>query len=115
MLMFQYAVSGCLLLMAVAAVRRRPGAVDVVFGSGYRRTEVRMAVACQLAPLLNGVARLYEQMGGATPDGLDRLSHLGLVAFVTALAAAVTMWPRQPEDGERSAPSSSQLRSLPSL
>lgn len=115
MLVFQYAVSGFLLLMAITAVRRKPGAVDFVFGSGYRRTEVRMAMACQFAPLLNGAARLYEQMGGATPESLDRVSHLGLAVFVTALAAAVVMWLRQPEDGERSAPSSSNLRSLPSL
>ena len=115
MLAFQYAVSGILLLMAVASVRRKPGAIDCVFGSGYRRVEVRLAVACQLTPLLNGAARLYEQMGRATPDSLDRLSHLGLVAFVTALAALVAMWPRQPEHRERSAPSSSSLRSLPSF
>jgi hypothetical protein len=115
MLAFQYAVAGVLLLMAVTSVRRKPSAVDYVFGSGYRRTEVRLAVACQLAPLLNGAARLYEQMGGATPDSLNRLSHLGLVGFVTALAVLVAMWPRQPEDGERSAPSSSSLRSLPSV
>ena len=114
-LAFQCVLSGFFLLMVVAAVSRRPSAVDRIFGSGYRRTEVRMAFACQLAPLMNGAARLFEQMGGDSSENLDRLLHLGLVAFVAALAALVSMWSRDPADGERSAPSSRTLRSLPSL
>ena len=115
MLTFQYVMSGVFLLLAMAAVQRKPSAIDRIFGSSYRRTEVRVAFACQFAPLMNGAARLYEQTGGATLESLDRLLHLGLVASVATLTAIVTMWPPHGEDGGRCAPSSSNLRSLPSL
>jgi hypothetical protein len=111
-LAFQCALSGILVLILSIAVGRKPNAVDRILGPGYRCTGVRVAFLCQLAPLMNGVARLYEQTGGTTPDSLNRGLHLGLVAAVAALAAAVTMWRPPADDGGRS-PSSGSLKSLP--
>src|SRR5688572_6723862 len=114
MLAFQFAISGFLLLLAMSAVRRKPSALDRIVGAGYRRAEVRMTFASQLLPLMNGAARLYEQMGHTTPDTVDRVLHLGLVAFVAGLAIAVTMRSREPASGGHT-PSSRSLRSLGAL
>ena len=67
-LAFQFAISGVVLLFVVSAVRRKPGAMDRIFGPGYRQTEVRVAFMAQLLPLLNGVARLYEQVAATQPE-----------------------------------------------
>lgn len=111
MLAFQFAIAGVVLVIALVAVRRRPGPMDRIGSMDYRRLEVRVAFATQLLPLMNGVARLYEQMGYATTDTLDRALHLGLVAFVAMQAIAITFWLRPAPDG-RPGPSSSSVRSL---
>jgi len=93
---FQFVISGVFLLFVLTAVRRRPGAMDRIFGPGYRRTEVRAAFAAQLLPLPNGIARLYEQVASTSSDNLDRFMHLGLVLLVVALAMTLAAWARQP-------------------
>ena len=93
---FQFVISGAFLLLLLTAVRRRPGAMDRIFGPGYRRTEVRAAFAAQLLPLPNGIARLSEQVGSARSVDLDRFVHLGLVLLVVALAATLAGWSRRP-------------------
>jgi hypothetical protein len=93
---FQFVISGVSLLFAFTAVGRRPGAMDRLFGPGYRGTEVRAAFAAQLLPLPNGIARLYEQVAGTSSDNLDRFMHLGLVLLVVALAMTLAAWSRQP-------------------
>ena len=94
---FQFVISGVFLLLVLTAVRRPPGAVDRIFGAGYRRTEVRAAFAAQLLPLPNGIARLYEQVAStSSSDTLDRLMHLGLVLLVVTLAMTLAAWSRQP-------------------
>ena len=70
--------------------------MDRILGPGYRRTEVRGAFAVQLLPLLNGVARLYEQVAGTSPEHVDRFLHLGSVLFVVALLMAIAAWSRKP-------------------
>jgi hypothetical protein len=97
---FQFAISGVFLLFVVAAVRRRPGALDRIFGSNYRRNEVRVALVAQLLPLMNGVARLYEQVADTPPETVDRPLHLGLVVLVTALAVALAVWSRNAGESE---------------
>jgi hypothetical protein len=102
---FQVVVAGAFLIALLGAVRRRPGAMDHLFGPAYRRTEVRLALAAQLLPLVNGVARLYEQVGNGTPALVDRIAHLGLVSGVVAQAVLVVMWSRQNDDrGSASSP-----------
>lgn len=93
---FQVVISGAFLLVVLTAVRRRPGAMDRIFGAGCRRTEVRAAFAAQLLPLPNGIARLYEQVASTPSDDPDRYMHLGLVLLVVALAMMVAAWSRQP-------------------
>jgi hypothetical protein len=73
--------------------------MDRIFGPGYRQMEVRVAFMAQLLPLLNGVARLYEQVTATQPENVDRLLHLGLVLLVVALVVTVAAWPRKPGDG----------------
>ena len=90
---FHFAISGVFLLFMMSAVRRRPGTMDRIFGPSYRRTEVRIAFAVQLLPLLNGGGRLYEQVTGSSPAHVDRFLHLGLVLFVLALVMAVACGP----------------------
>jgi hypothetical protein len=87
-LAFQLAISAVFACFVVYAVRRRPAAMDRIFGSGYRRTEVRVAYVMQLLPLVNGAARLYEHVAAVPIDSLDRLLHLGVVLLVVALAIA---------------------------
>jgi hypothetical protein len=108
---FQFAMSGVFLLFMTSAVRRRPGAMDRICGPSYRRTEVRIAFAVQLLPLLNGGARLSEQVASSAPANVDRFLHLGLVLFVSALVMALAAWSRG--DGG-SAPSRS-MSSAPSV
>jgi hypothetical protein len=110
MLAFQYVVATILLAVVLVSVRRRPNAMDRIFGERYRRLEVRLAFAAQLVPLMNGAARLYEYTQGATPGILNRLLHLALVALVAIMAAAVASWSRQAEDDDRSAPSTRSLK-----
>lgn len=94
---FQFVVSSVFVLLVLTAVRRPPGAVDRIFGAGYRRTEVRAAFAAQLLPLPNGIARLYEQVASTSSSNtLDRLMHLGLVLLVVTLAMTLAAWSRQP-------------------
>ncbi|HZL95530.1 MAG TPA: hypothetical protein VFB99_17875 [Vicinamibacterales bacterium] len=93
---FQFVISGVFLLFIVTAVQRRPGAMDRIFGLGYRRSEVRSAFAAQLLPLPNGIARLYEQVASTSSDSLDRFMHLGLVLLVVALAMTLAAFSRQP-------------------
>jgi hypothetical protein len=87
-LAFQVAISAVFACFVVYAVWRRPAAIDRILGSGFRRTEVRVAYVMQLLPLVNGAARLYEQVTAMSLDGLDRLLHLGVVLVVLALAIA---------------------------
>jgi len=94
-LAFQVAISGVFLLLMATAVRRKPGAMDRIFGAGYRRIEVLVAFAAQLLPLCNGVARLYEQVAGNSSENPDRFIHLGLVLLVVALAMMLGAWSRQ--------------------
>ena len=99
---FQFAISGVFLLFMMNAVRRRPGTMDRLFGPSYRRAEVRGAFIVQLLPLLNGVARLSEQVGGASSEQVDRFLHLGLVLLVLAFVVGLAGWPRksgEPEPG----------------
>ena len=93
---FQVVVSAVFLLFMLSAVRRRPGAMDRIFGPSYRRTEVRAAFAAQLLPLPNGIARLYGQVASTSFENLDRFMHLGLVLLVVALVMALAAWSRQP-------------------
>jgi hypothetical protein len=88
-LLFQFAISGICAWLVVYAVQRRPGARDRIFGPAYRRTEVRAAFGAQLLPLMNGVARLYEQVTGTSSEDLDRLLHLGLVLLITVVIATI--------------------------
>ena len=82
---FQFAVSGVLFLIARMIVMRRPGAVDRIFGPGYRRSEARMALVAQLTPLINGAARLYEEFAGTVPADVNRALHLAIVMVVVLL------------------------------
>jgi hypothetical protein len=97
-MVFQFAVSGVFLLFVMSAVRRRPGTMDRIFGPGYRRTEVRVAFVAQLLPLLNGAARLYEQVAGPSLQHVDRFLHLGVVLFIAALVVVLAVWFRRPGD-----------------
>lgn len=92
---FQFAISGAFLLFMMSAVRRKPGTMDRIFGTHYRRTEVRIAFAVQLLPLLNGGARLHEQVAGDSLGHVDRFLHLGVVLVVVALVMALAVWFRQ--------------------
>ena len=96
---FQFVISAIFLVFVVGAVWRRPGVLDRIYGPRYRQTEVRVAFAAQLLPLLNGGARLYEHVAGAPLDDVDRVLHLALVLFVLALTVALAVWFRSP--GER--------------
>jgi hypothetical protein len=92
-LAFQFVISGIMFLVAMNTIRRRPTAMDRILGDAYRRTEVRVAFAIQLVPLMNGIARLYEQTGNVSPGDVDRALHLALVALVVVLAtASVARW-----------------------
>ena len=114
MLAFQLAISGFLLLVAMSAVRRKPSALDRIVGPGYRRTEVRVAFR-EPAPAAHEWSRSPVRTDGTHhSDTVDRVLHLGLVAFVTGLAIAVTTWSRQPASGGHT-PSSRSLRSLGAL
>jgi hypothetical protein len=93
--LFQFAISGAFLLFMLNAVRRRPGTWDRMFGSGYRRTEVRGAFVVQLLPLLSGVARLSEQVAGASSEQVDRFLHLGVVLLVVAFVVGLAGWSRK--------------------
>jgi hypothetical protein len=93
-LAFQFALSGLAVLLVVGTVRRKPGAMDHASGTAARRTEVRLAFVAQLLPLFNGAARLYEEVAGTRPEMVDRVSHLGLVLFVTVMAMAFGLWTR---------------------
>jgi hypothetical protein len=107
-LAFQVAISAVFLWIVASAVRRRPVAVDRIFGPRYRQTEVRLAFAAQLLPLMNGTARLYEQAADTPLPQIDRILHLGLVLFVVAMvimlavrfqknhASGQTRWPGAP-------------------
>jgi uncharacterized membrane protein len=95
LLVFQFAIAAMFLSFALFAVRRRPGQMDRIFGPGYRRTEVRVAFAAQLLPLMNGLTRLYEQVAGTPVDHVDRVLHLALVLAVLGVAILVGSWSRQ--------------------
>ena len=84
-LAFQFAISAIFLLIAHGTVTRRPNATDRIFGPGYRRTEARVAFVAQLIPLLNGTARLYEEVSGGIPDEVNRMLHLAVVTIVVML------------------------------
>jgi hypothetical protein len=105
MLAFQFVISGIFLLLALVAVRRRPDAIDRIFGPGYRRMEVRWAFGVQVLPLMNGAVRLYEQTAGPTPADLNRAMHLGLVLLVLVMAGGLGLFStgRRGEAGARSA------------
>jgi hypothetical protein len=109
-LVFQCVVSAVSMLFVMGAVRRRPGTMDRIFGPGYRWAEVRIALAAQLLPLVNGVARLYEQIIGTPLQQIDRFLHLGLALFIVAFVIALAVWLRQPGDqrpARRSRPAAS--------
>ena len=78
----QFLISGTLLWIAFGISRRRPHALDRIFGPAYRRSEMHFAMVAQIFPVLNGGMRLYEQAVGSVPLNLDRASRLGLVVFM---------------------------------
>jgi len=86
-LAFQFAVAGILFLIARVIVMRRPGAVDRIFGPGFRRSEARVALIAQLTPLMNGAARLYEELVGTVPADVNRALHLAIVMVIVLLFA----------------------------
>jgi hypothetical protein len=94
-LMFQFVISAVFLLVALSAVRRRPAAMDRIFGPGYRRMEVRVTFAAQLLPLMNGAARLYEQVANMPVVNVDRVLHLGFVLMVLTMALLLGHWSRR--------------------
>jgi hypothetical protein len=81
MFAFQAAIALICFLIVRGIALRRPHAMDRVFGPGFRRTEVRLAFGSQLLPLMNGLARLYEQAGGTVPADVNRVSQLGVGVF----------------------------------
>jgi len=81
-LAFQFIISAIFLAFVHAAVGRRPSAADRIFGPGLRGFEVRCAFAAQLLPLMNGIARLYEEATGGIPADVNRFLQLGLVALI---------------------------------
>jgi hypothetical protein len=81
---FQFAIAAVFFLIARLVVLRRPSAMDRIFGPAFRRTEVRFAFVSQLLPLLNGVARLYEEATGTAGPGVDRAARLALIVFMIA-------------------------------
>ena len=97
-LVFQIAISGVFLLLMMNAVQRRPGAMDRMFGSGYRRTEVRGAFLVQLLPLPSGLVRLSEQVAGASSEQVDRFLHLGVVLLVVAFVVGLAGWSRKSDE-----------------
>ena len=98
---FQFAVSAVFLSIVARAVRRRPAAVDRIFGPRYRQTEVRLAFAAQLLPLMNGTARLYEQVADARLHDIDRVLHLGLVLAVVAMVIMLAIRFRKTDEFRR--------------
>lgn len=84
-LLFQFVIAAIFLVIARGIAHRRPNAMDRMFGPDYRLTEVRLAFAAQLIPLLNGGARLYEELSGTAMLDIDRLSRLGIVAFMIVM------------------------------
>jgi CubicO group peptidase (beta-lactamase class C family) len=82
---FQFVIALILLFIARAIAQRRPNVMDQIFGSAFRRTEVRYAFVAQLVPLMNGCARLYEQWTGTPAPALDRASRLGLVIVMIGM------------------------------
>ena len=95
-LAFQFAIAGVYLLVVVVSVRRRPAAMDRIFGPRYRQAEVRAAFGAQLLPFPNGIARLYEHAGGASPEQVDRFMHLALVLLVVTVVTILVAWSRRP-------------------
>lgn len=78
----QFLIGGILLWIAFGISRRRPHALDRIFGPAYRRSEMHFAMVAQIFPVLNGGMRLYEQAVGSVQMNLDRASRLGLVVFM---------------------------------
>jgi hypothetical protein len=72
------------LLCPRVSVRRRPQAVDRIFGPAYRRTEVRYGMAMSLVLAVVGALQLYEELAGPVAFDISRVMHLGLVLCVTA-------------------------------
>jgi hypothetical protein len=102
-LAFQFVVSAAFFAVPQLCVRRRPGSVDRVHGPEYRRSEVRFAFAAQLFPIVNGVARLYEETAVTVPVDVTRVSQLAVVMVVVLLFLRVAWFsapgssPRGPE------------------
>ena len=65
-------------------VRRPPRALDRIFGSAFRRTEVRYGLTMNLVLSAVGFLRLYEELTEAVTFDVSRAAHLGLVLCVTA-------------------------------
>ena len=81
---FQFVIATTIAFIARMIAERRPHAMDRIFGPAYRRGEVRFALVAQLLPLVNGGARLYEEIAGVTVPDVDRVARLGLVVFMMA-------------------------------
>jgi hypothetical protein len=74
-------LSAIFLLALHAGVNRRPHAMDRIFGSAYRRTEVHFGLLAQLLPLVN-VVRLYEEVTRTVLVDFNRAMHLSVALFV---------------------------------
>jgi CubicO group peptidase (beta-lactamase class C family) len=111
---FQFVIALILLFIARAIVQRRPNVMDQIFGSAFRRTEVRYAFVAQLVPLMNGCARLYEELTGMPAPALDRASRLGLVIFMIGMTIPLFrfIWSSSHPVGRRGAPSAASSRGV---
>ena len=108
--MFAFAVAIALIFFLIvrSIALRRPNVMDRVFGPEYRRTEVRVAFGAQLLPLMNGLARLYEQASGTVLVDVDRASRLGLVAAM--IAALVFFFVRYSRPSNGRGPDAGMMR-----
>jgi hypothetical protein len=77
-------ISAIFFLMSRLGVRRRPNAMDRIFGPAYRRIEVRYGFLMQLVPLA-GIVRLYEEVTATVAVDVNRALHL-------AVALTVVLW-----------------------
>lgn len=98
-LVLLFALSVFFHFAAVAAVARRPNAMDRVFGPPYRRKEVHLAFSMQLLPPIIGAVRLYEELADTIVFDINRAMQLGLVLMIIAaflsfarLAAGTLLW-----------------------
>lgn len=82
--------------IARAAVRRRPGTLDRLFGVTFRQRQVQTIFACNWLVMVTGTLRLLGEL--RTEGHLARISQLVLVVGVLALCV-IASWPRRPAAG----------------